>query len=142
MKSTIIGKAVLAGAIAFGAIGTMGVTELSQPATAEAAMLNYQTNIYNSSSNSLTHNFQFTVDSSVNHKGRTASWYIKDSNSNVKLSGQSTVSEGGTGNSGEYIWSTNLLNTNISNLPAGNYSILYVYTADGVEHRDSAYFSK
>jgi len=142
MKKLIFRKTVLAGAIAFGTIGTINIVDLSQPATAEAAMLNYQTNIYSSSSNSILHNFQFTVDSSVNHNGRLASWYIKDSNSNVRLSGQSSVTEGGSGNSGEYIWSTNLINTSISNLPAGNYSILYIYTADGVEYRDSAYFSK
>ncbi|GLC87858.1 hypothetical protein [Lysinibacillus piscis] len=143
MKYTsIIGKIALAGTIALGTIGTVSVVELSQPIKAEAAMLDYQANINSSSASTLVHNFQFTVDSSASHYGRTASWYIKDANSNVRLSGQSSINVGVSGNSGEFIWSTSLINTNISALPAGNYSILYIYNAGGTEFRATAYFSK
>ncbi|GLC87859.1 hypothetical protein [Lysinibacillus piscis] len=134
-----LGKAMLAGAMAFGAIGSIGVVELANPIQAEAGMISYETNVRFIGTNLIEHNFQFFVDTTASHTGRIANWYIKDSNKNVKLSGISSVI---TEESFNGFWNTGLVTTNVASLPSGTYEVLYIYNAGGVEHRSSDYFTK
>ncbi|MGY3190280.1 hypothetical protein [Lysinibacillus sp. TE18511] len=134
-----LSKAILAGAIAFGTIGSIGVAELANPTQADAAMTQYNTNIVAIGTNLIEHNFQFFVDTTTSHTGRPANWYIKDSNKNVKLSGSSSVI---TEESTYGQWNTYLVTTNVSSLSAGTYEVLYTYNAGGVEYRSSLYFTK
>lgn len=133
------GKAVLAASIAFGGVAAVELATPKQEAS--AAMVDYLTSVYKQNSSTIVHNFSFSVVPYFDHTGRTANWYIKNSNGTIMMSGSSTVTNYFEG-SGASQFETSNVSTNISGLPSGSYEVLYTYTAGSTTYRASSYFSK
>lgn len=134
-------KALLAGSMAFGVVGTAALADLPglKAEQAEAAMLWTYVYADSYSVNTLDHQMEFKTDTTFNHMGRTANWYIKDVNGTIKLQGTSVVDYAFASEPNQ--WSTATVKTSISSLPAGNYELLYTYTA-GETVRSTRAFTK
>lgn len=139
-------KALLAGSMAFGVVGTAAVADLPglKAEQASAAMLSTEAFGFSYKANELKHNFSFTTDNwDASHIGRNTSWYIKDNNGTIKLSGTSPITYGDvSGTPGQYFYSTGDTTNNLSALPAGSYEILYIMTVGTTQYRASDVVSK
>lgn len=141
------GKLLLAGAIALGGISVLDATIPSEQHQYQhqhrvyADVLNYSTWAYSYSPNTIDHSFTFNVVNSINHSGRLANYYIKNSNGTILQSGRSKFLEGFI--QGGYVsYTTETVHSDVTSLAPGTYELLYIYTVGSTSYRFSVHFTK